>query len=864
MPLQSSTAAVTLVLLSAVSGAALPTELRLAAQGKALLSVVVGPDASESTRQAAQDLAATLGRISGAAFEVCPGDGTKGLAVGVCTDFPALEHGASFTPEDPLRRDDYRLRTHANGAHVLGASELAVHLAVWDLLHRLGYRLYFLTDTWEVVPKRPDLHLTVDTFERPDYVTRLAPRGAPWSDRKLWQRWRLRNRVASSFSLNTGHSYGATVRANREAFKANPDFYALVAGERHLAGRVDGRGNIKFCIGNPALRQLVVEHAVRQVRRNPQLDSVSMDPSDGSNWCECDACAALGTISDRALTLANQVAEAINELELGPKFVGMYAYNQHSPPPTIRVHPNVVISVATSFIRGGYTLEQLITGWCERGATLGIRDYHDVFTWTHDLPRRARGGNIEYLCRAIPDLYQKGARFMNSENADSWGANGLGYWLSTRLVWDIGAAEQVDALIEDFLVNAFGEAAGPMREFYRLLNQDRSVRSTEDVVARMYRHLAEARRKTDDEGVRGRLDDLILYTRYLELYNAYRAVRGEQRQKGFESVWRHAYRVKDRMLLSTVAICHRERFRDKTVSLPEGAEWRTPEDDHPWKDSRPFDDQEITAILTAGIEANEPTELDFEPVAYREDLLPAPGLASPDAKPGKRPNTFRRLQKVYTWLPEGRKTLELKVTGGLIKHYRDRGNVKFWLHAAAEATLEPVASDESVPPDGDERAVVLASPYNGLHALEWTDGADMTRVVWPEDLPLTFRSTLEAPMRFIGRWSLYFYVPKGTRTVAGFTTSTTGRLLDGNGRKVFSFDAMKQPDYFSVPVPDGQAGTLWRFVHCAGSRMLMTVPPYLAASARDLLLPREVVDADQLGGTSSRTVPGRPPAREGN
>jgi len=836
--------ALTVVLLTGGSVPAAPVELRLAAEGKALQAVVVGAGASEGTRRAAEDLAAYLTRISGAEFEVRSGDGTSGVAVGVYTDFPTLRHGGAFKPEDPFRRDDYFLRTHSNGAYVLGAGELAVHLAVWDFLHRLGYRLYFLTDTWEVVPDRSNLRLAVEAMERPDFVTRMAPRGAPWSNRELWQRWRLRNRVESSFSLHTGHSYGGIIRANRETFAANPDYYALVDGERRLAGQVDGRGNIKFCIGNSDLRQLVVDHAVRQMQAEPERDSISVDPSDGSNWCECADCAALGTVSDRALTLANDVAKAVNDLGLGPKYVGMYAYNQHSPPPTIDVHPNVVVSVATSFIRGGYTFDELIEGWSASGATLGIRDYHDVFPWSHDLPRKARGGDIEYLRLKIPDYYNEGARFMNSENGDSWGANGLGYWLSPRLLWDIDAAKQIEALIEDFLVNAFGAARDPMHGFYSLLNRDKSVRSNEDLIARLYRNLDAARRATDDPAVHKRLDDLILYTRYLELYHAYRMAQGDQRQEAFENVWRHVYRMKDRMVLSTVAICHRDRFRDKAVSMPEEAAWSVPEDANPWKNGRPFDDEEIAGILAAGVKANEPTELDFEPVEYSQDLVPAVAIGLPETGPGKRPNTFRGLQRVHTWLPEGRRRLELTVTGGLIAHYRDRGNVKFTLHAAEEATLEPVARDASVPPDGKEHRVALTSRYGGLHTLEWTDGHDMTRVTWPDDLPFTVRSAQDAPMRLSGRWSLYFYVPKGTVKVAGFATATAGKLLDGDGREVLAFGDMKQPDYFSVAVPDGQDGTLWKFEHCLGSRMLMTVPPYLAPSAKDLLLPREVVDAE--------------------
>ena len=94
----------------------------------------------------------------------------------------------------------------------------------------------------------------------------------------------------------------------------------------------------------------------------------------------------MGSVSDRVLTLANEAAEAINDLGLGEKYVGIYAYSRHSPPPNIKAHPNVVVSVATAFIRGGYSVEELVEGWAAQGAVLGIRDYHDVHTWSRDLP----------------------------------------------------------------------------------------------------------------------------------------------------------------------------------------------------------------------------------------------------------------------------------------------------------------------------------------------------------------------------------------------------------------------------------------------------------------------------------------------
>ncbi len=810
----------------------------LAADGQAQMPVVVPAGAATEVRAAADELADYLGRISGAEFEVVAGTAEAGIYVGVRSDFTNLPFDVDFNAQG-AGRDQFVLRTTDQGLYLVGTTPEAVECAVWDFLRRQGYRLFFLTDTWEVIPEQANLTVALDVSDQPDYLTRQAPRGAPWSNRDLIHRWKKRNRMRSSFQLDTGHAYGGIVSRNRNLFEAHPEYYALVGEERPSGG------NAKFCVSNAGLRKLVVDDAVRRMEAKPERESVSMDPSDGGGWCQCDACVAMGSPSDRALTLANDVAEAINDLGLGKKYVGMYAYNDHSPPPDIKAHPGVVISIATSFIRGGYSIEDLVSGWQAQDATIGIRDYHDVFAWSHDLPRRARGGKISYLSQTIPFFYQHGARFMNSENSDSWGANGLGYWLTPELLWDVDHAADVDVLIEDFLDKAFGPTKEPMRTFYHLVSQDHdSVRSSEDVIARMYRSLDAARRLTDDDQIQARLDDLILYTRYVELYARYRKSDGDARQQAFEQVWRHTYRMRDRMMLSTVSICSRDRYRDRSVQIPENATWDVPEDENPWKDSTPFVQQEIADILAAGIAANQPTELDFVAQSYSEDLVPATALNLPEVKPGQYSNRYRGRNEAFTWFDQEHQQIELNITGGLIKHYRDRGNVKLSLHSNKEVTLDAVAQDNTVPPDGDTRTVVLESPYDGLHRVVWSDGSDMTSVQWPSDLPITFQSSIEQPMNLSGRWDLYFYVPKQTTVVGGYTDSTRGRMLDGDGKLVFDFSSMDAAGYFSVQVEKGQDAAFWKFEDSRGSRMLMTVPPYLAPHPSELLLPQEIVASD--------------------
>ena len=367
--LSAACAAASLMPLTQVCSAAVET--RLAEGGKAQQKVVVAANSSTRVRTLAGELAEYLGRIAGAEFAVAGGDGTSGIAVGVSGDFPALATGVSFNPADSFRREEYLLRTHAQGAWLIGATEGAVEHAVWDFLHRLGYRLFFPTDTWEVVPETRDLRLAVDVIEKPDYITRQAPGGRPGPTARSgaagWSATGPPPRSPSAPDTPTTASSAPTRKRSPNIRNTG----------RWSAGSARGS---KFCISNPGLRKLVVDYAVRVMTAHPQQDSISMDPSDGGDWCECQPCAEMGSVSDRAITLANEVAEAVNHLGLGPKYVGIYAYNQHSPPPNIKVHPKVVVSVATSFIRGGYSVEQLVEGWAARGAVLGVREYSRCFS----------------------------------------------------------------------------------------------------------------------------------------------------------------------------------------------------------------------------------------------------------------------------------------------------------------------------------------------------------------------------------------------------------------------------------------------------------------------------------------------------
>lgn len=819
-----------MILLLALTLSSVVDPIDLARDGKSLLSIVVGKDAPPAVRGSADDLARYLGRISGAEFKVEVGDGATGLVVGRPADFPKLPFPVTFG-DGPFEREDYLLRSAPLSLYLLGATDVAVSHAVWDLLDRLGYRQYFPGETWEVVPSSPRLRIAVDERCGPSFHARRI-----WYNWGLWgynnepyRLWCVRNRMAQGFSLNSGHSYEAIIAANRKEFDEHPEYYAVNNGERRTRG-----GDLKFCVSNPGLRRLVADHAVRQMTANPKLDSISMDPSDGGNWCECADCDKMGGVSNRVLTLANEVATALNALNLGPKYVGMYAYNKHSAPPTIPVHPNVIISATTAFIGGGFTFDQVVEGWKAKGATVGVYDYLSVVDWDWNLPRGAAGSRPASVAALLARIHRQGVRFYDAESGDCWGPCGLGYYIASRVLWNVADASAVDVRIEDFLVKAFGAANEPMREYYHLITADSQRRPPSDLIGRMYRQLDAARSATRDAKVRERLDHLTLYTRHAELYYAFAAGSGSA-----EAVARHDFRIRKTMMVHAYGLW--SRLLSQKDALAEG---------HPWKSDAAFTAEELTKILKDGIARNVPVDPGFTSIDFSRTLVPASALKLSSGPNGSFPTFSQDHQRYFLWMPERAGQLQLKVA--VQKVWANR-MPRLSLYSPLEVSLNAVAVDETAKPDGQVRDIALATTYPGLHRLEAVDGGDQMKIVWPAGMPVTIESGIDTPTvtsHFRGPWTLYFYVPKGTKVIGGWASRIanwspriSGKLLGPDGREAIDF-AQVEEGWFKAPVPEGMDGKLWCFGNSQGQRLLMTVPPYLARNAAELLLPTEVVAAD--------------------
>lgn len=814
---------------STVSAAA----VTLCGAGQQPLPIRIAKDASPELESLAEELRQRLSIMGKCEFRVERNLIGSGLVLQV-------QHAA--TPS-LMQREDYSIRSDGQRVVLAGATETAVQHAAWDLMYRLGYRQFFPGITWEVLPDLSEIRIDISIDESPDYRFRRIWYGYGVLDdnKQAYLDWCRRNRMGGGLELRTGHAYGAIIRAQQATFDQHPEFYALIDGKR------DVRPQAKLCIGNPELRATVVQYARDYFREHPEEDCISVDPSDGGGWCECDLCQKIGSPSDLALTVANEVAQAVH-----PRLVGMYAYNYHSEPPRLPVQSNVVINAATAFIKGGRSIDDVIQGWSDKGATVGIREYYSVHTWDRDLPGEARGSHLKYLAETIPAFHAAGARFLSAESSDNWGCNGLGYYFASRVLWDLDQARQKQAVIDDFLSKAFGPAEPSMRRFYTLIDgQNEAARLVfDDQLGRMYRQLQDAVQAVPAESAyRDRIDHLILYTRSADLFDRYRAAEGANRQAAFETWIRHLWRMRESMMVHVKAAYRDVAARDKTLKIPPEAAWNVPTSENPWKSEASFSDSEIAQMLVEGVRSRQPTELDFAPRKFSDELQPVAQLI-PDLPPASSDVPLKasvgRGERSWWTVLHAPGELVLHIKGGMIAHYRDRGNVAVTVtriggasESGEQQTL--VAEDNSVVPDGIQRTIRFSLTDPGLYRIDVNDGHDMTEVTWPTGQRMTWKLSLQDhPAAFSGRWSLWFYVPQNTRVLGLYADTSAGEVLDPSGQVVVSLKDRKG-QFLSVPVAPGTDGRLWRFSSLAGKACLLNVPVTSARSPDELLLP---IDAE--------------------
>jgi len=809
-------------------------KVQIAKDGKALLPVVISDTASENIKKVADELAGYLKQITGASFEVKVGDGNSGIVLGTIQQFP----DSKVAPDLVIRntfdgKEAYAIRTDDKRLLLIGATDLGVSHAAFRFLESIGCRWFFPAKEWEVIPSIRDLSVSINESDRPALLSRRIWYGYGFFDRdktrsiEEYNAWARHNRMGCSLQIYCGHAWQSIIADNRKIFDEHPEYLALTGGKRQ---------GEQLCVSNPEVRKIATEWALNYFKKHPEADMVSMECSDGGGQCECENCKKLGSISDRVFGLANEVARAVAKSYPG-KMVGLYAYNEHSEPPSFKLEPNVCVQLTAGFIRGRYSFNELMDLWPQYCRNMGYYEYLSVYLWDWDMVPGGRGANISYLQKQIPLYVKNNGTTLDCESGNNWGPHGRGYYIANKLMWNPKA--RVDDLLDDFYKKAFGPAANAMKRYYERLDPGNLPIKSENLIGEAFQDLQEASILAKNRpDVQARLDQIKQYMHYVRLWWDYNHTRDSATKKDLMlNVLTWVYRTRYTYMNHWEAMRqHLTRQAAQQFNEPSWA-FNDPTPNKPWAIETPVTHEETEKLFQADL-ARFPVQT-VQEVAFSSDLVPA-GFRT--ANPAETQQRYQGAVTYALYSVNG-EPIECGIVTGTIAWYRDRKKAEYTVTDGSGKII----AQERLALDGQLHPVKVSVPRAGLYLIAIDDSwAGMAFSAKP-GVPCVLVQKKGVPLMHQGHMQqLYFYVPKGTKQLQYFINNSTPHNLYGPDGKLIK-EVTGDDVYVTIPVPEGLDGKVWsaRFL-ALGQMWFFNIPSYLAASPDALLVPREIAARDGL------------------
>jgi hypothetical protein len=461
-----------------------------------------------------------------------------------------LAEGLGVTAQSlsPLGSEGYRIKSATlAGKHitlVAGGGRVGTLYGSYDLLYRNGARWFAPGEPHEVIPRITAL-TDIDVVQRPDFAVRgfrarTWDRPDPGLDFFLWM---ARNRL-NLWSLEEsdpsllrklgikmacgGHTamrlflnpiaeypydhphidgderkptdpYSPSIEANGDSdedgqltyFEAHPEWFAEVDGRR-IPGLRDEWGT-NFCTSNAdAITEFVKNHVqALSDGMYRHADMVRLWTLDAGKWCQCDACQASGSRTDRYLRLVHRFDRGVKRAQADGKInrpivVRFLVYSDVLQPPTrpLPADFDYRTCVGTFFPISRCYVHNFDDPDCSANAHF-VRQLHG---WAID-PKRHYQGQLcigEYynisgfrslpicfmhtMANDIPNYFHNaGARhfhYMHCSNGN-WGTKALTNYQMAQQIWDSDIDCQI--LWEDYFARRYGPAASTMSRFYRSL-----------------------------------------------------------------------------------------------------------------------------------------------------------------------------------------------------------------------------------------------------------------------------------------------------------------------------------------------------------------------------------------------------------
>lgn len=453
--------------------------LTLADNGKTDYVISVAPDAPAVEKNAAQELASYLKKISGASFPIVKSTvAARRRQIAVGPD-AAIAAGALKRPPAGLGDEGFLVRTVSKHLILTGGKRATrgTLYAVYSFIEeQLGCRWW--TPKVESIPRMKTVEIPV---LKKRFVPTLEYREALYRNTHE-HKWAAHNRTNANEELTEKwgghhvykgfcHTFYELVPPEKH-FQEHPDWYSEINGKRtHEAAQL--------CLTNPELIAFVIKRVKEWLRETPEATILSLSPNDTGNYCRCRQCRALdrkeGTPAGSLIHFVNAVAEAI-EKEFPHVAVDTLAYSySRKPPKQMRPRPNVIVRLCSyecDFLHpfthvNNRAFRKDIEKWAKICNRLYIWDYVTNFeNFVQPHPNwYVLGENIRFFIEHnVKGIFDEGNYLSTGGEMSE-----LRAWVLAKLMWD--PSRNTGELIREFLCGYYGRAATHIDAYMRLIHR---------------------------------------------------------------------------------------------------------------------------------------------------------------------------------------------------------------------------------------------------------------------------------------------------------------------------------------------------------------------------------------------------------
>lgn len=538
-----------LVLVAAGLAAAPAGAITLSRDGKTEYVIVTSRNPTPPEKTAANLLAETLGKVTGARFAVRAehevASGAPQILVGVSRSARALARDVEWSG---LQADEIVIRTTGDKLLLAGGLPRGTLYAVYTFLEdTVGCRWW--TGTEELIPHRPTLAIGAqDIRYAPRFRSREAFYRFPNEDPLFASRLKLNGhfpQIPENYGGHMGfigfvHTFYGWIPPGKY-FAEHPEWFSLINGKRTTDWS-------QLCLTNPEMLKEMTRVVLENIEKNPACGIISVSQNDCHNPCQCDRCQALakaeGSEAGPLIAFVNAVAEEV-EKKHPDMLVETLAYQYtRKPPKTLKPSKNVVVRLCSIECDFGRPLESEanaafrddILGWKAIAPNLFIWNYVTDFAgYIQPHPNMASlAADLRFFANSnVIGVFEQGDCFTSVGDFVR-----MRNWVIAHLLWD--PSRDQDALVREFASGYYGPAARHILAYLRLVqnaydrwgrklgcyNTDLSFLTLDDMneAARLFAEAADAVRDDPTLSARVRRErmplDHVWLLRYEELKQA--------------------------------------------------------------------------------------------------------------------------------------------------------------------------------------------------------------------------------------------------------------------------------------------------------------------------------------------------------